>query len=420
MKILLINKFYHDKGKAGGVGRHILELQKMLEQNGHEVVPFAMREKETIPNDYLEFFPKEFDLSKITFDLKGLKNVFKIFYNREAVRKLEKLLQKEKPEIAHIHNIYHHLSPAILAVLKKYGIPTVMTVHDYKLICPNYLMFNNRKICEKCSGKKFYKCFTNKCVKDYYSASLILALEAYFVKLKKYYQDVDIFITPSLFMRDKLVENGFDGKKIKYLPNFFESINVNNNNSSNNAESEKYFLYCGRLSKEKGVDVLIKSLQNVDLKDYKLKIAGSGDEKESLENLASSLKLAGKIEFVGYKSGKYLNNLISKAKFIVVPSIWYENAPYSILEAFAFGKPVIGSRIGGIPEMIEEGETGCLFDSGNEKELGSKIKNLIDKPIYAEVMGENAKAVLAKKYAPNGYRNQLIGIYSELKMTRLG
>lgn len=412
MKVLLINKFYHDKGKAGGVGRHILELQKMLERNGHEVVPFAMREKETVPNNYLEFFPKDFDLGEIRFSLKGLKSIPKIFYNREAIRKLEKLIQKTKPDIVHIHNIYHHLSPAILPILKKHGIPIAMTVHDYKLVCPNYLMFNKGKICEKCSGGRYYKCFTNKCVKNSYAASLVLTLEAYFVKFKRYYDNVDIFFAPSRFMRDILIKNGFNGDKVKYLPNFFESANFNT--KSGNAENEKYFLYFGRLSKEKGVDVLIKSLQYIDLKDYKLKIAGSGDEKEDLERLTSDLILKDKVEFTGYKSGEDLQKLISGAAFVVLPSIWYENAPYSILEAYALGKPIIGARIGGIPELVRDKETGLLFEAGNEKDLAGKIQFILDNQGSVSKLGKNAKSFLENRFGSEKYFQELTNAYTRL------
>jgi glycosyltransferase involved in cell wall biosynthesis len=413
MKILLINKFYHDKGKAGGVGRHILELQKLLEKNGHEVVPFGMRQKETVPNDYLDFFSEEFDLGEIKFSPKSLKNIFKVFRNREAIRKLERLIKKTKPDVAHIHNIYHHLSPAILPILKKNGIPVVMTVHDYKLVCPNYLMFNKGKVCEKCSNGKYYKCFTNKCVKNSYAASFILALEAYFAKLKKYYSDVDLFITPSKFMHDKLIENGIKEKKVKFIPNFFDPGNFNA--GKRNAENEKYFLYFGRLSKEKGVDILVKSLQYINFEDYKLKIVGSGEEKENLEALADGLSLGNKVEFVDYKNGEELHNLISRAEFAVVPSIWFENAPYSILEAFAFGKPVIGARIGGIPEMIKENETGLTFEAGDERDLAAKIQYILNNRGLADKLGKNAKSFLEDHFNPENYYQEIASLYSRLK-----
>ncbi|OGI26442.1 MAG: hypothetical protein A3J76_00605 [Candidatus Moranbacteria bacterium RBG_13_45_13] len=413
MKILLINKFYHDKGKAGGVGRHILELQKLLEKNGHEVIPFAMRQKETEPNDYLEFFPEEFELGEIKFNFKGLKNVFKIFYNREAVRKLERIVRKTKPDVAHIHNIYHHLSPAILPVLKKYRIPVVMTVHDYKLICPNYLLFSKGKVCEKCANGKYYKCFTNKCVKNSYAASLVLTLEAYFVKVRKYYQNnVDLFIVPSRFMREKIIENGFDGEKIRYLPNFFETARSGIEN--NNVRTEKYFLYFGRLSKEKGVDVLIKSLRYVDLKDYKLKIAGSGSEKRNLKSLAKSIGSEDKVEFLGYQSGKKLNDLISAADFVAVPSVWYENAPYSILESYAFGKPVIGARIGGIPELIKQNETGATFECGDERDLAEKIVNFIGNEKSVREMGQRGFEYLQEKFNGRNFYQELLKMYNEV------
>jgi len=424
MKILLINKFYHDNGKSGGVGRHILELEKILTRNDHEVIPFATKQKEAKKNNYLEYFPRYFDLGKVKFNSESLKNISKIFYNSEAAEKLESLIKKTKPDIAHIHNIYHHLSPSILTALKKHNIPIVMTVHDYKLICPNYLLFSKGKICQKCQGGKYYNCLKNKCVKNSYAASLVLMLEAYWAKHKKYYEkNIDCFIAPSLFMRDILIKNGYDSRKIKYVPNFLDflptgqagRLRKNDIKGGNNAGDEKYFLFFGRLSQEKGIDILIKSLPLVNLKKYKLKIAGSGQEENKLKELAKNLKLENKIKFVGYQSGKGLKNLVSEAKFIIIPSVWHENAPYSILESYNAEKAVIGSRIGGIPEMIRENKTGLIFNAGDKKKLAEKINYLITHPKKAIQMGMAGKKYLNKKFNQKKYYNKLVKIYRELR-----
>lgn len=391
-----------------------MELEKMLARNGHKIIPFATNQRETKKNNYLEYFPRYFDLGEVKFNLESLKNIFKIFHNSEAAKKLESLIRKTQPDVAHIHNIYHHLSPGILTVLKKHNIPIIMTVHDYKLVCPNYLLFNRGKVCQKCQGGKYYNCLKNKCVKNSYAASLVLMLEAYWAKHKKYYKkNINCFIAPSLFVRNILIKNGYDSRKIKYIPNFLgEKASEDILNDS--IENEKYFLFFGRLSQEKGIDMLIKSLPLANLKNYKLKIAGSGPEENELKELAKNLKLENKIEFVGYQSGKNLGNLISRAKFIAVPSVWYENAPYSILESYNVGKAVIGSRIGGIPEMIRENKTGLIFNAGDKKDLAEKINYLIAHPEKAIQMGMAGKKYLNKKFNQEKYYDKLVKIYREL------
>ena len=419
MKILLINKFYHDQGKSGGVGRHILELEKMFKERNHEIIPFATRQEETIPNDFIDFFPEYFDLSEVDLSFNGLGKVRKIFHNREAADKLERLIDKTNPDIAHIHNIYHHLSPSILEVLKKRGIPVVMTVHDYKLICPNYTLFNHGKICQRCKGGKYYNCLRDKCIKDSRLASGVLAAEAYYAKARKLYErNVDLFIVPSKFVKNKLVEFGMDDDKIeyKYIPNFLAGHKENAIYSKDNGSSDS-ILYFGRLSAEKGISALIEAMGIIE-SEIGLVIAGSGPEEEKLKRLADKLNLGERIDFVGHKNKENLEKLILESRFVVVPSLWFENAPYSILESFARSKAVIASQIGGIPELVREGETGLVFEAGNKGELAEKIDLLVRDPEKTAKMGERGREDIENKFSKEKYADRFFEIVNNLLKKR--
>jgi len=362
MKILQINKFFYLKG---GSERHFFAVSDLLRQNGHEVVEFSMNDRRNRPSKYADFFIGEINYSK-----SFLSNIFKFLYNFDANRKLAKLIKQEKPDVAHLHNIYHQLSPSIIHTLKKNKIPMVLTLHDYKVICPNYQLFNKGEICEKCKGGKYYNCFSGSCIKNSHEKSLLGALEAYLHRsILKSYDKIDKFIAPSNFIKNKFIEFGIDGGRIEVIENFTEMMP-----DSSAQEMEDYLLFFGRLSKEKGVNVLLDAMNEID--DVKLKIAGDGPDKANYELKIKNYKLGTRVEFVGEKSGEELSELVRKAKAIVVPSVWYENMPMNILEAVAMGKVVIASRVGGIQEIIEDKENGFLFRMSDADDLAIKIKEL--------------------------------------------
>ncbi len=376
MKILQINKFYYLRG---GCERYVFELSKILEKNGHRVIPFSMQDSRNWDTEYNKYFIDKVDLDKFSF-----KNIIKFFYNYEAVIKLEELIKREKPDIAHLHNIAHQLSPAIINVLKKHNIPIAQTLHDYKLICPNYRLYSKNKVCHKCIGAKYYNCFFRKCVKNSYLKSFLGMLEAYLHNnILKTYDLIDIFIAPSRFMKDTCVKFGISDKKIKVLKHF-----VDDKYFSVNSETEDYLLYFGRIAKEKGIDVLLNSIKIID-KGVKLKIIGAGPDFKNYKSQIQNLKLSEKVELIGPKHGDELINFIKKAKAIIMPSVWPENMPYSLLEAMAIGKTVITSQIGGMTELIKNNENGFLFKAGDSEELARVIKNLDNHDL--KKVGERAR-----------------------------
>ena len=287
--------------------------------------------------------------------------------------KFKKLIIDFKPDIIHIHNIYHQISPSILDVAKKHKIPVVMHLHDYKLICPNYQLFVNGKVCEDCKPKKYYRCIKKKCFKKSLAKSLLAALEMYIHHsiLKIYEKNIKIFIAPSRFMKEKLIDFSWPENKIKTVINPF-SPELNSRSDSLISETEEdYFLYFGRLSEEKGLKTLIEAAA---INGVKVKLAGIGAEEENLRQVAANLKV--EADFLGFKSGEDLKHIILKAKAVVIPSIWHENMPLSLLEALNLGKLVIVSNIGGMPEIIKHGENGLLFKPGDEHDLAARMNDL--------------------------------------------
>lgn len=368
MKILSVNKFYYPRG---GADKYFIELIQEQEKSGHEVAIFSMQHPKNLETPYKKYFVSRFSFnegSKLNF----LKAPGRIIYSLEAKRKFKKLVNDFKPEIIHLHNIYHQISPSILNVARQNKIPVVMHLHDYKLICPNYQLFVNGQTCKACKPNKYYHCFQKRCFKKSLGKSFLAALEMYIHHsiLKIYEKSINIFIAPSEFMKQRLIEFSWPESKVKVVINPFSSELARSDNLSEDGE-ENYLLYFGRLSEEKGLRTLIEA---ASLTNYSLKLAGVGQEEEDLKQLAQDLKV--KADFLGFKNGEELKSIILKAKAIVIPSIWYENMPLSLLEALSLGKLVIASNIGGIPEIIKHKENGLLFEAGDAQDLADKIKNI--------------------------------------------
>ena len=404
LRILLVNSFYYYRG---GDCVYMFGLSNLLQKMGkHQVVCFAMKHPLNLPSKYSEFFVPEIDLLK---ELKkgglrsGIRVLTRAIYSNEAKKYLTELLNKYPVDIAHIQNIHGHITSSILHILRKRNIPIVWTLHDYFLLCPNTTFFLKNRVCEACKGKKFYKVVLKRCRKDSFKASLVVMLEEYIQRILGLLKLVDFFIAPSKFLRDKMIEYGFCPDKVIHIPNFIEEKNIKS--SSNNTS---YIVYSGRLSYEKGVETLIEavSLSN----QGKVLIAGDGPLRSSLEKLSHEVS-PGKVKFLGHLNRERLQTVIKKAACIVIPSKWYENFPYSILEAFALGKPVIASRIGGIPEMVRDYETGLLFNPGDEKDLWSKIQWMLNHPKEREEMGKRARELVRKEYNPQLHYNRIMEVY---------
>lgn len=407
MKIILVNKFYYQRD---GVSNYLLALEQELKNLGHSVRIFAMDNPKNLPSPDQKYF-----VSYLSFDKKGLKNtsraLARIFYSREAKNKFSALIADFKPDIIHIHNIYHHISPSILPVATAARIPVVMHLHDYKLICPNYKLFTQGEVCTRCRDDHYYHCFFNKCLKNSYLKSLGGSLEMYLHhKLWPVYKrHIKLFIAPSRFMKNICQDFGWPENKIVYLPNFCDSPSKSDYEKDEIAsDSKPYFLYYGRLAEEKGVSIILQALSQVS---GDLKIAGEGPGKKKLQDLSRELNLNERVEFLGFQTGISLDSLIKGAQAIIVPSIWLENMPFSVLEALAKRKVVIASRIGGIPEIIKDGDNGLLFTPGSSEELAAIIKNL--KNLDLTKIEERAEKSI-KNLSLSAHTQEIIKIYTKV------
>lgn len=360
MKILQVNKFLYHKG---GADKYCLILIEELEKIGFDIAVFGMSDERNIESKWKKYFSENIDYYKSG---NYLKIASRFIWNREAAKKFAAILDDFKPDLIHAHNIYHQLSPSILFEAKKRNIPVVLTLHDYKLICPNYLMFSRGKHCEKCLKRPYLNCITSNCYNSY-PRSILAALESFLHNKiwHSYQKNVDLFISPSNYLKEKMIQAGWDKEKITVLINPAPSYKFNN--------SGQNLLYIGRLSKEKGVDTLLKAL--TETKET-LDIAGTGPEEDNLKNLCQKLNLSDRVIFHGQVLGANLEKLRNEAKAIILPSVWAENMSLVLLESLASGKIIIASNTGGTPELIENEKTGFLFTAGDSKMLAEKIKHL--------------------------------------------
>lgn len=398
MKVLLANKFFFPKG---GDAIAFFGTAGLLKKHGHEPLFFSMQDPRNLPSPFSKYFVSNKDLEG--GGAGRLKAAADILYSFEAKKKIKRLIEDERPDIAHLHNICHQISPSIIDALKKKSIPVVMTLHDYKLTCPVYTLFHGGAACEECAGGRYYRAFSNRCTKGSAVKSAINVLEMYLHhRVMHIYERVDTFISPSRFLLEKTREMGFRGR-IVHLPNFVDSASF----APSYSFEERSIVYFGRLSREKGLTTLLEAAKGLDAT---VKIIGEGPQKEELLEKASREGI-GNVVFLGFRKGKELHDEIKRSMFAVVPSQWYENNPLSVLEAFALGKPVIGSRIGGIPELVRDDETGLTFAHGEAQDLRDKINSLIDDAGSITGMGRRARGLVENDFNQAAHYDKLMSIY---------
>ncbi len=391
MKILLANKFYY---RRGGDCIYVLNLEQLLRKLGHEVAVFAMEYPDNLDTEWSEYFPSEMKMKPGLGMLEALRRPFG---TGEVKRKFWALLDGFKPDVVHLNNIHTQLSPVIAEIAHSRNIKVVWTLHDYKLLCPRYdCLRNGRTVCEECFTDK-HKVLDYKCMKNSRLASIIAYKEAVKWNRERLEKCTDTFICPSRFMAEKMSQGGFDGKKLVTLCNFIDVEKTRRDSYG----KEDYYCFIGRLSHEKGVNTLIEAARQLP---YKLNVIGGGPLMEELKTKAGQAD----IEFVGFKQWQEIKELVGKARFSVIPSEWYENNPLSVIEAQCLGTPVLGSNIGGIPELIEDGVSGMLFEPKDVEGLKQKIQGMFQHPFDYEALARQAQ----QRYSASAYYQNLMGIYN--------
>lgn len=401
MKILQINKFHYRHGGSETVYFNTTEL---LREKGHSVIHFSMQDEKNVDSSESSFFVNMPNLREANL-VDKVKNSVSFLYNTQSVNNLEQLILAEKPDIAHIHLLFNGMSVSILPILKKHKIPTVMTVHDYRLICPASLFLDkDGNICEACKGKKYYHCTTKRCSPGNPMNSLMLSMEGYFRDtFFPVYKYVDKFIFVSDFARRKHEQ---------FMPEYEAKAETLFNFTSNKTQITpkygSYFLYLGRLSREKGISTLLRVAK--ELPHCQFVIVGDGPLRSVVEEYDGT-----NLNYLGFKTGDELNKIIEEASWVIVPSEWYENNPLAIIEPFSIGKPVIGANIGGIPELVIESVNGFLFESGNQTDLAYKIKkaSILKNDEYNR-LSSNAKQFADEQLSPDCHYHELISIYNSI------
>ena len=412
MKILQINAYNYIRGGSESVFKNTSSL---LEAHGHEVMTYTLKWPENLPSKYSAYFPE----SKETRSgvLRIPRNILTYFYNDEAARNLDRLLREEKPDIAHVHLIWGQLTPSILPVLHHHGIPVVHTAHDYRIICPAYSLRNGKgEICHKCTDGNFMHCVIEKCNKNNRVLSAMMAAEQYYRNHRFHpARNLDGIIYVSDFARD--IHRRFMPELAEVpserLYNFSNSIasTPNAKDNRNKTDYKDYYLYYGRLSYEKGLLTLLKAF--ADMPDLKLKIMGSGPMELQLKQYANEYNLTN-VSFIGRRTGQKLMDIVSKARFIIIPSEWYENNPMTIIEPYSLGVPVIGAEIGGIPEIITP-DTGLTFKSGDSDSLKDTVRKSasISDERY-DALANGALQFARNNFEPEEYYNRLIKFYTRI------
>lgn len=405
MKILLVNKFFYPRG---GAENAFFDTAGLLERNGHETVFFSMQDQRNLPTVFSRYFVSNVDLNDNGGLLKNLHVAGRVIYSLEARRKLRDLVRNERPDIAHLHNICHQLSPSFIPELKKLGVPVVMTLHDYKVACPVQTLLSNGKVCEACRNGRYYNAVARRCTKKSVLKSAVNSIEMYLHKtVLGTYGDIDAFISPSRFLMSKVREMGFSAPEITYIPNFVDSSEY----TPSYGPRERSVLFVGRLSEEKGLLTLVEAFKGID--GITLKIIGDGPMKDVLA-LKLSRDAIYNVRLPGYMAANELKEEIARGLFVTLTSECYENNPRAVIEAFALGKPVIGARIGGIPELVKDGETGYTFEPGNVIDLRNKILMLADDPGKIRDYGRTARRLIETEFDSEKHYTKLMRVYENV------
>lgn len=402
MKILQINKYYYLKGGADGVFFNTINL---LRSHGNDVIPFCTADLKNIDYKYKEYFVNSPEIRNQN-SIEKIKGIGRFLYNKKAAAKLEDLIEKTHPDIAHLHNIFNGLSMSILPVLKKHHIPVVITMHDTRFICPSSYFMLRGNLCKNCYKGFYLNCALHKCYQDNLLYSFMCTAE---MIQKNYFFNYNQYVNKYIFVSYQFKKfheeiHPFFKEKGTVLYNYFLRLNK----SLPEKKKGNYFFYYGRITKEKGVETLLKAFAS--LPNMKLKLAGTGPLLDELKK-----KYAYNVEFLGFVSGEPLFDLVKNSSFVIVPSEWQENNPLTIVESYSLGKPVLGSRIGGIPEIIEEGKTGLVFEPFSVESLKDCIKKAYTIGVEEyEMMSSNAREFAEKNFNPETHYERLMEIYNQV------
>ena len=402
LTILNISQNYHIRG---GSDKIFFALGELLSRKGHRVIPFAGQSPDNEASEWSRYFPPAAD-----FERPGPLDIMRFIYSLPARRAIENVIEKYRPDLAHLHIYYGKITGSILPVLKAAGIPIVQTLHEYKLICPVYTLVSNGRICEACEGKHFWRAFPRRCNRGSLSRTALSVVESYFSHWNGSVRLVDKFIAVSDALRQKMIQYRIPSTKIVTLHNWIDAANVPVADKPG-----QYFLYFGRLEHIKGIYTLLKASSQVS--DIPLLLVGEGN---ACADILKFIEEKGwfHIKWLGFKREMALQDLIHNSICTIMPSEWYEPFGMTVLETYAHGRPAIGADIGGIPEIIAHGETGFLFSPGNDCMLADHLRWMAENPDDALKMGQAGRRKIEAHFSPDLYYERLMRIYDSVLSPR--
>lgn len=384
----------------------MLDLAALQSARGDEVEFFAMSHPMNRPSEFESHFPENVEFNPPPSSIKGrMRAAGRLLYSPAAKRGMEKVLDQLRPDVVHLHNIYHQLSPSILRPLTDRHIPAVMTLHDYKLVCPTYLFLAHGEVCEACLGGHFYQAILKRCNEGSLTASSLNALELTVHTATKAYSPVTLFLTPSRFLLGKMSEGGVFPDRLRLLHNFVDASAITQKKQTGGG-----VVYAGRLSKEKGIDVLIEAAARLNIP---IDIAGEGPDREMFESLAERLGVD--VRFHGHLQKGRLHDLVRSASVSVLPSRCHENQPLGVLESFCCGVPVVGTNLGGIPELITPGVNGDLVPPNDPSALAASLETLLADEKHAHRMGAAGRLMVEEEFSPLRHLDRLDALYDEAR-----
>ncbi|RKU37235.1 glycosyltransferase family 1 protein [Candidatus Poribacteria bacterium] len=395
--ILNVSQNYHVRG---GSDRYFFTLAELLQKHGHQVVPFTAASSNNEPSEWENYFPRGAD-----FEQPGAGDLLRFLYSHDAVKSIRQLLKDTDIDLAHFHIYYGKLTTSILEVLKRDGIPLIQTLHEYKLTCPVYSHLSNDQICEACEGKHFWRALPKRCNRGSLARTALSVTESYISKMLGAVKKFDHFISVSHFLRKKMISHGIPEDKISTVHNFVDVSDITPNFSEGD-----YILYFGRVHRSKGILTLIEAA--VPLTDVPIYIVGDGEAMLEVQQIIEK-NGAKHIHLLGFKQGDELRELILNSLCTVLPSEWYENCPMSVLESYAYGKPVIGADIGGIPELIVDGVDGFLVPSGEQETLRDRLLWMSEHKSEAAEMGRIGRYKMETEFNADIHYERIMNVYQQ-------
>ena len=384
----------------GGSDRVYFETMALLSDHGHQVIPFAGQDPRNEPSQWSQYFPETAD-----FDNPGSADLSRYVYSRPAAQQIRRLIDQSHPDIAHLHIYYGKLTGSILAPLRDAGIPIIQSLHEYKLICPVYTLLSNGKICAACQGKHFWRALPRRCNRNSLPRTALSVTESYVSRLLGSVSAIDHFVAVSDFLRSMMIQYGVPPHKISTIYNF-----VNWQNITSSHAVGRHYLYVGRLERIKGIFTLLEAAAS--LPSVPLLYVGDGSAREELEQEIARRQLD-HIHVIGFLKDKELECIVAEALCVILPSEWYETFGLTIIEAFSAGRPAIGSRIGGIPEVIDDGKDGLLFEPGNVDDLRDKMLWMARHPSETVEMGAAGRKKVEERFGADIYYEKLMQIYQQ-------